>query len=124
MVYVNSKKKKKLMKKRQKEEQFIRNNPDLYMAYRNRGFGHEKAVYYMKKELSQKKVKKGTKTLEKLKGRYQMNVERPGIQAISLEDIERTKAVDDWINNMTQKGAIVDMGYQLKFPKNEKLGRY
>jgi len=113
-MYINPKKKAKLIKKRQKEETFIRNYPSLYRRYIGRGFTHQKAVYYMKKELS-KKAKTGTKTLEKLKTRYDINLNKPGVVAISLQDIKRTKAVEDWVNDMVKDGKVIDKGYQLEF---------
>ena len=123
-MYINPKKKPRLLKKQAKDETFIRNHPDLYTAYRNRGHSHTKAIQYARKELSQKKTKKGTKSLERLKSRYTLNVERPGVASIDISDIPRSKAVNIWIQDKVYKGDLVDKGYQLKFPKDEKLGRY
>lgn len=116
--------KKKIAKRQLTEQTFIRNHPNLYIKYRNQSWSHDKAIMYAKRELSQIKVKKGTKSLEKLKHRYQINVQKPGIQSISIEDIPRTKAVDIWIQDRVYKGDIIDMGYQLKFPRDESLRRY
>jgi len=123
-MYVNPKKKKKLMKKRMKEEEFIRTYPDLYTKYSKKGFPKIKAIKLAQQELSQMKVKKGTKTLIKLQQRYQLIKERPNVQAISIEDIPRTRAVNEWIDTKVSQGDLIDLGYQLKFPKDERLGRY
>jgi hypothetical protein len=123
-MYVNPKKKPRLMKKMAQEELLIRQYPDRYQHYRSIGYPKGKAIELMKRELKYKKTKKGTKTLEKLKRRYQLNVERPGVMAISIQDINRTKAVDHWIEHMEEEGAIIDMGQTLKFSPNPALGRY
>jgi len=123
-MYINPKKKKKLMKKRMSEEQFIRNYPDLYMKYSGMGFAKPKAATMMKRELSQKKTKRGTKSLLKLQQRYEITKDRPKVQAISIEDIPRSKAVNEWIDTKVSQGDLIDLGYQLKFPKDESLGRY
>jgi len=123
-MYINPKKKKKLMKKRMNEEKFIRNYPDLYTKYSGMGFTKPKAVTMMKRELTQKKTKKGTKTLLKLQQRYQLTKDKPKVQAISIEDIPRTKAVNEWIEDKVSAGSLIDLGYQLKFSKDESLGRY
>ena len=119
-----AKKKKRLAKKRQREEMLIRNHLSLYTKYRNRGFTHDKAIIHMKKELTERPRQKGTKSLEILKHRYLTYKEMPSIKAISLQGIPRTKAVDSWIGKMESQGQLIDMGYQLKYPRDESLGRY
>jgi len=123
-MYVSPKKKKRLVKKQLRDEQFLRTHTDIYVKYRNRGYSHNKAVELARKEVSQTKTKKGTKTLQKLQRQYQISVSRPGVSAISLQGVRRTKAVDNWISNLEAQGEIIDEGYKLKFPKNVELGRY
>jgi len=122
--YIKASKRKRLQKKLQKDEQLARNNPDLYTNYRSKGYTHSQAIQQIKKTLSQTKAKRGTKSLMKLQQRYQLGAQKPGVTAISIEDIKRTKAVQNWIDEKVQEGQIIDVGYKLKFPKNEEIMRY
>jgi len=106
------------------EEKLIFQYPQLYKKYRSIGFPKEKAVQYIKKRVSHQGTQQGGKALFQVQHRYQMNINKPGVSGISISDIRRTNAVNNWINTMEKEGAIIDKGHTLKFPPDETLGRY
>ena len=113
MPYIKLSKKKRLQKRLQQGEQLARTYPDLYANYRSKGYTHSQAIQQIKKTISQTKTKKGTKSLQKLQQRYQLGA--PHATSISISDIRRTKAVDQWIDSEVQKGNIIDEGYSIRY---------
>jgi len=106
---------KRKLKKLKREELLRRDVPDLYFKMVGRGYEKEKAI---------EKVKNATTPLERLIQRYETNVKKPGVIAISLDGIKRTSKVDDWIEDMVEQGLLKDKGTSLVYPINPMLGRH
>jgi len=90
----------KTKKELMRDETLIYQYPDLYRKYTSIGFPKEKAIHYMKKRISHQGSKQGGKALFQVQHRYQVNVNKPGVSGISVSDIRRTKAVNNWIKAM------------------------
>ena len=82
-----------------------------------------KGIGYDEKKALEK-VKEISTPLGRLIQRYELNVNKPGVAAISLDDIRRTSKVDDWIEDMVEQGLLKDKGSSLMFPADAMLGRY
>ena len=106
---------KRKFKKLKHEMLFKSDFPDVFIKMKGIGYDEKKAL---------EKVKEISTPLGRLIQRYELNVNKPGVAAISLDDIRRTSKVDDWIEDMVEQGLLKDKGSSLMFPADAMLGRY